>query len=550
MKNGTALIFSARGIAGYIRRVPAILWPVAIKLQQVTSENTNPKRKRGPETPEFSPLLPALALRVSVAQLLRRAICSVFWLAAGLAACGDDFRNFQSGHAIPHESYCDQPYIVVTKDGRWLCLMTTGPGKEGTRGQHIVATISKDQGRTWSKLIDIEPSDGPAASWVVPLVTPGGRVYAFYTYNGDRIETLNEKPVRVDTLGWFVYKYSDDGGRTWSADRYRLPMRVTSCDRANDWQGKVQLFWGIDKPICVGPSVLFGFTKLGKHHMENGEGWLFRCDNLLGQNDPGKVCWKMLPDGDEGIRARQFGSCQEEHNMVALSGDDLYCIYRTDLGFPCHSYSRDGGRSWTSPEPATYTPGGRTIRHPRACPMLWQAANGKYLLWYQNNGVTKKSKRPDPPASPRNLVWLTAGEQRNGYLHWCQPELVCYCPNPLQGCSYPDLIEDGGHYYFSSTQKTEARVQAVDPQLLGDLWYQNELRTVAQRGCVLSVCANRPIRVRPPCLACRISPKGADSPSTCGSNLPISRPVRLFWIRVVRAIVESPSPRQIAVPCC
>ena len=40
----------------------------------MTSENTNPKCKRGPETPAFSPLFPSLAIWVSVAHLLRRAI--------------------------------------------------------------------------------------------------------------------------------------------------------------------------------------------------------------------------------------------------------------------------------------------------------------------------------------------------------------------------------------------------------------------------------------------------------------------------------------------
>ena len=111
---------------------------------------------------------------------------------------------------------------------------------------------SLDEGKTWSdSLIDIEPADGPEASWVMPLVTPSGRVYAFYDYNGDRIDRLGDKDgLRADMLGWYVYRYSDDGGRTWSRKRHRLPVRVTACDRGNDWEGKVQIFWGIGKPIA------------------------------------------------------------------------------------------------------------------------------------------------------------------------------------------------------------------------------------------------------------------------------------------------------------
>lgn len=88
-----------------------------------------------------------------------------------------DSRDIKTGRPIPDEGYCDQPYVVITDDGRWLCVMTTGKGIEGEPGQHIVATRSIDQGRTWSGLVPIEPADGPEASWAMPLKTPGGRVY-------------------------------------------------------------------------------------------------------------------------------------------------------------------------------------------------------------------------------------------------------------------------------------------------------------------------------------------------------------------------------------
>src|SRR3990170_6622035 len=98
------------------------------------------------------------------------------FMAAG--ACGDearlsasaDPRDVQNGFVIPDEGYCDQPYVVVTKDGNWLCVLTTGAGREGQIGQHVVSTISRDKGRTWSKPLDIEPADGPEASWVTPLL--------------------------------------------------------------------------------------------------------------------------------------------------------------------------------------------------------------------------------------------------------------------------------------------------------------------------------------------------------------------------------------------
>ncbi|UCE46315.1 MAG: exo-alpha-sialidase [Phycisphaerales bacterium] len=403
---------------------------------------------------------------------------------ASAVAAPADMRDIKTGFTIPDEGYCDQPYVVITKDGNWLCTLTTGIGHEGQRGQHVVATISADCGKTWGPPIDIEPSTGPEASWVVPLVVPSGRVYAFYTYNGDRIDTLpgSEKKIRADTLGWYCYKYSDDNGRTWSAERYRLPMRVTACDRANNWHGKVQIFWGIDKPKVNNGVVTFAFTKLGRYMLEKGEGWLHQSDNLLAESDLSKIRWRLLPDGEHGVRLPQFGSTQEEHNHVPLDENGLYLVYRTTTGYPVHCYSNDSGRTWSKPEYMTYTPGGRTIKTPRACPKLWRCKNGKYLLWFHNHSGQSYVGR--------NPVWISGGEVRDGKMHWSQPEILLYHNNPNErGMSYPDLIEQDGRYWVTETQKTVARVHSIDTTLLEGLWRQGEDQTVADKGLVLDLTA-------------------------------------------------------------
>ena len=382
------------------------------------------------------------------------------------STAAEDPRNVRFGNVIPDEGYCDQPYVVITKEGNWLCTLTTGPGRESKPGQHVVSTISTDKGKTWSELVDIEPSDGPAASWVVPLIVPSGRVYVFYNYNGDNINSLpGEGKFTVDTLfGWYCYKYSDDGGRSWSAERYRLPMRVTACDRDNNWKGKVQIFWGIDKPSVVGDNVLFAFTKMGRYRFDDGEGWLFKSDNILAETDPTKLRWTLLPDGDYGIRAPEFGLTQEEHNIVPLAGNKLYCVYRTTTGYPCHSFSGDGGRTWTKPVHMTYEPKGRRIKTPRACPKLWRTADGRFLFWFHNNsGQGFKGRNP---------AWIIGGVERDGHIHWSQPEMLLYDPDVNTKMSYPDLIEQDGRYWVTETQKSIARVHEIDKGLLEGLWNQ------------------------------------------------------------------------------
>jgi hypothetical protein len=413
---------------------------------------------------------------------------------APLRGAAADPRNFDTGRLIPDEGYCDQPYLVVTKDGNWLCTLTTGAGREGAGGQHVVSTISADQGRTWSPPIDIEPASGPSASWVVPLATPDGRVYVFYNYNGDHVEVPpfpHVKHRRDDTLGWYAWKYSDDHGRTWS-QRHRLALPVADVDRGNEWQGRVQLFWGIDKPVVAGHRVLFGFTRLGGYFQERGEGWFHQSDNILTERDPAQIRWTLLPAGGRGLRGPAYGSIQEEHNVVPLANGDLFCIWRTETGYPLQAYSRDGGRTWTEPALATAAPGGRRLKNPRACPMLWRTPEGRYLFWYHHNSF------PRTGGAARNIAWLSGGVERDGFIHWSQPEPVCYQPDRKRGASYPDLIVWQGRYFLSATNKQEARILEVERTLLDGLWNQAELRTVARKDLALDLASGAGRDAPPP----------------------------------------------------
>jgi len=406
-------------------------------------------------------------------------LCSLALSVTGHAA---DPRDFSNCRLIPDEGYCDQPYVVVTKDGNWLCTMTTGPGGESQPGQHVVATISKDQGKSWSPLIDIESSRTIESSWVVPLIVPSGRVYAFYNYNGDNIRKIGDKKIERPTLlGWYVYKFSDDNGLTWSAERHRLPMPVAAVDRQNDWQGRVQLFWGVDKPTVVNGDAFFGFTRMGKFIHDLGEGWFYRSDNILTESDPAKIHWRLLPETEHGVRNDDMGSVQEEHNVVPLANGDLYCVYRTTQGYAAESTSRDGGRTWSKPQPVKYADG-RTIKTPRGCAMVWRTANGKYLLWIHNTALQLHSKVW--PITGRDQAWLTGGIERNGRIEWSQPELISYVTS-RRGVSYPDLIETEGKYFISATNKREARLIEVDGELIEGLWQQGKCKAVARNGILL-----------------------------------------------------------------
>ncbi len=383
--------------------------------------------------------------------------------------------DIETGWPIPSEGYCDQPYIVRLRDGHWLCTMTTGEGHEGTRGQHIVSTRSRDKGRTWSPLVDIEPAAGPEASWAMPFLTPGGRVYVFYTYNATNMREVIGGGKRVDTLGEYAFKYSDDGGRSWTRDQWYIPVRNTAIDRANPYQGKVRFFWGVGKPIMHQGSMFLGFSKVGKFgqgFLAETESWFLKSDNILTEENPERLHWDTLPEGDHGLRSPE-GPIAEEANLVALSDGSLFCTYRTVAGFSCHAYSRDGGKSWTPSAFMTYRPDGPRVHHPRAANFVRKLSEGpyagRYIYWFHNHSGRGYQGR--------NPAYLLGGIEHNSsegkIILWGEPMAVLYSKDPRVRISYPDFIWDDG-LYITETQKSIARVHAIPDVLLHRLWNDHD----------------------------------------------------------------------------
>lgn len=425
-----------------------------------------------------------------------------------------DWRHIAGGREIPTESYSDQPKIVQTDDGAWLCCITTGAGHEGQGGQHVITTRSTNLGETWSDPVDVEPADGPEASYACLLKVPSGRVYCFYNHNTDNIREVDADPRglpgyegpepypdgkvrRMDSLGHFVFRYSDDNGRSWSDERYEIPIRETEIDRTNVTGGKIRFFWNVSSPFIhdgAGYVSLHKVGGFGPGFFVRNEGVLLRSPNILTEADPAKLQWETLPDGEVGLRAPEGGRpVSSEHAYVSLSDGSIYSVYRTIDGYPACSYSRDGGHTWSAPGYATYREG-RRMKNPRAANFAWRLADGTYLYWFHNHGgplVPELMKRNAAYAyEHRNPVWLAWGREADGpdgrVIEWSEPEIVLYDDDPKIRMSYPDLVEHDGRVYLAETQKDIARVHEIDADFLATLRSQFEIEKVAERGCVLS----------------------------------------------------------------
>ncbi|MFI4911924.1 MAG: sialidase family protein [Sedimentisphaeraceae bacterium JB056] len=396
----------------------------------------------------------------------------------------DDWRLIENGSLIhAAQGYSDQPYFIRTDDGALLLVCTTGRLEEGEIGQHIISCRSTDNGQTWEKPVAIEPSDGPEASWAVLHKTPSSRVYAFYTYNADNVREIPADADiypegicrRVDTIGYFAYKYSDDNGKSWSKNRWIAPMRKFKLDRENPTGGKIFYFWNVGKPFTHNDNVYLPIIKVGtfgKGMFAHSEGALLCSNNLQYESDPEKLNFETLPEGDIGICAPEGEEpVSEEHSFAVLSDGTIFCVFRTVSGYSACCYSSDAGRNWTKPDFMRY-PDGRKIKNPRAANFIWTLSGNRYLYWFHNNnGKTYNDRNP---------AWLLAAFEtdtpQGKRLEFSQPEILLYTHGDInRRMSYPDLLElDDGSLLVSETEKLFARLHKIPRQFVEKICEQKQ----------------------------------------------------------------------------
>lgn len=415
--------------------------------------------------------------------------------------------------------YADQPQVVVRSDGAWQVVLTVNSAHEGQFGQQVVSAISMDEGRSWTTPVLVEPRTNLTSGWINNQLVPApaaasaagssDRIFAFYTFNKGNVTTdpRTGRPLpNANLIGPWVYRVSDDGGATWSSERWEIPIRETGIDRTNAWNGSVREGWSVGKPIAVrgGTVAMMQFSKVSTA-AASSEGFFLASDNLLVHGtDPGDVKWTLLPDGDHGLRA-SCGTVAEEGSLVELSSGHLYAVYRTTCGVANSATSTDGGRTWVDAQPlayaradygsAMYSPAVKQPRGPLSIRKLRRAdLRGMYLTTVYVNSYS-------PGWDNRNPYFFLAGwESSSGGIEWSQPEVGLYllppCEDPRCGIGYPDFIQPsdsaGSPVWITETDKVTARLHRINDTLLHDLYTQRTARTAAASGLVIN--ASQPSR--------------------------------------------------------
>lgn len=273
---------------------------------------------------------------------------------------------------------------------------------------------SADNGRTWS-----EPEARPTREarpggtlrrhfrpgWVEPVT---GRYLEFWIEgvlpSDDPLEGLRQ---------WnLYYRISEDGGRTWSgaeqviheggeySSRHPLPGVYTG-------KNCVMLGDATSQPLAAGdgrillPVQITPLAPDGSLYNPAGGYTYTDAAVLIGRWRGRRLLWTMSEpiQGDPKRSTRGM----VEPTLGRLEGGRLIAVMRGSNdsrpelpSYKWVSYSSDGGRRWTKPEPWTYTDG-EPFYSPSACSQLLHHSSGR-LFWLGN--ITPVNPRGNRPRYP------------------------------------------------------------------------------------------------------------------------------------------------------
>jgi len=274
---------------------------------------------------------------------------------------------------------------------------------------------SADHGRTWSAATGV-PTLEPRPEGKLRRALRGGvadpvtgRFVRFY------LEALlpNDDPLEGMRRWQVFYAVSADGGRTWGIDEPVVhrgaeyspshPLPGVTLGRNGAMVGdlaSVPLFLA-DGTLLV-PIIVMPTGPDGHYHNPGGGTTYSDAAVLRGRwRDDGRIDWEM----SERIRGDPARSTRgmDEPTLAPLADGRLLAVLRGSNGgkpeLPGRrwaAWSRDGGRTWTPPEPWRYRDGGDFFS-PASCSQLVPHSSGR-IFWIGN--LVPENPRGNQPRHP------------------------------------------------------------------------------------------------------------------------------------------------------
>jgi len=238
---------------------------------------------------------------------------------------------------------------------------------------------------------------------------------------------------------------------------------------------------------------MFAFQKTveGGGETPGSEVFFMKSNNLLSVSNVDDATWETLPRGDVGLQWDSRLKLGEEPHIIELhDANNLMVLWRTEVGYLAHAFSRDGGQTFSPPTLMTYD-GKRKIKNPRGAITPHRFANGEVLLIFYNNSHTEKDGYVG-----RRFYWFALGKpnkQRSGPpLLWSEPELAQFYDGEVldsgddwnadfaivDGPGYADfcVIGDESRVAFVESNKLALRFHDVDARTLYFLRYGREIQ--------------------------------------------------------------------------
>ncbi|MGB8859472.1 MAG: sialidase family protein [Ilumatobacteraceae bacterium] len=450
--------------------------------------------------------------------------------------CRLDPRDLKAARVVSDRNgYYDSQNIVAVRNTatgaeELSVVLHHSENREGGPGLRLLSTRSTDRGRTWTQLAQIdEPTRQSHDGYQLVHRRDDGseRIVVFYGWNvgshyppgaDPSLTPILRTDMQLDEGYWC--RVSDDGGRSWGAQRYCVPVRRTAIDRDNPWGGATMGMFLCDKPSVIDGAVYMAFQKTrdGAGETPGSEVFFLRSRNLL-HVDLADATWETLPDGDRGLQAPdgELALGEEPHIMAvsdALPGR-LFSLWRAETGKLAAAYTDDGGHTWGAPFWLTYeglplgTGGVQLVKNPRGSITPYRmrrpspTGGAEFVMLFYNNGHTERLGY-----TGRRVYWLTVGRgDDNGTIRWSQPEIGLYWDgtgfegrpgwNPdwaiVDGPGYPDWMELADDTLACvESNKLAVRYHEMDRRLLQYLRVQPELSLLPVEGRVIDWHADEP----------------------------------------------------------
>jgi hypothetical protein len=238
--------------------------------------------------------------------------------------------------------------------GRW-----NKSGGGGDFGEaELWSKTSHDGGKTWGEDRVIVPNEGKVTTFEAGLLRlPGGAILLSYCVKNSTEDCS------------LCFRKSPDEGRTWvERYKYEIPKKYSG-------------YTGINNARLVQ-------LKSGRVLLPAYDGWVrgtVIVSFVLYSDDQGKT-WSKSDDVDIRYLAPQNRTGADEPAVIELKDGRVMMIIRTSLGFIAKSYSRDGGLTWSKPQPIQ---GPVSPDSPASIKRIPQT--GDLLLVWNNN---KMARRP------------------------------------------------------------------------------------------------------------------------------------------------------------